>query len=205
MRASILLVPFAALLIAAPAHADRDFGEHIWLEATTGFATFTGVDRSDGALAGRSVVGIRIADDWGLELGVDAVSDPFDGVGASGLSVAVAFIPDEAVRIRMGARTRSFSIRPGFQLDLFGDNDTPFTGAETVDLGVVFGVLSQWNWGPFFVGVEWFGIYQPVAVLMDEYVFYQGEMEIGRAEADWGAQELPAELRFLNLTMGLTF
>jgi len=205
MRASILLVPFAALLIAAPAHADWDFGEHIWLEAGMGLSSFTGVERSDGAFAARSTLGIRVDDEWGIELSVDGVADPLGGVSASGLSVAAAFMPDEAVRIRMGARSRSFSIHPSFEFDIFGDYDTPFTGVETVDLGVEFGVLSQWNCGPFFVGVEWFGIYQPVAVLMDEYVFYQGEMEIGRADADWGAHELPAELRFFNLTMGLTF
>lgn len=195
-----------ALLLPTAAHADWDFGEHLWLEGTSGLGTFTGVSKGGVSVTMRSTVGLRLDDTTGLEASLDGAFDPLGGVSAAGGSLMWVLFPEtDAVRVRIGSRLRHFAIDPGLMDDLFCYTSCSGLGGEALDLGFELGIASQWNLGPFFFSVEWFGWYQPVFALTADYVYRDGKGGEYRTPADWSGLDLPAEVRFVNLGCGLTF
>lgn len=208
MKPHALLLAFLALATPAAAHADWDFGETVWLEGSSGLGGFTGIEEDTVSLTVRSTIGFRVDDDYGVELGFDGAFDPIAGLAAGGGSVLFAWFPEtDAVRLRAGPRLRHFSIDPGvWENGLFCfDACQGYTGGESTDLGIEIGALSQWNLGPFFFSIEWFGLYQPLIALDTAYVHHRGDGTEWRSKADWHGVELPAEVRFLTLGGGLTF
>jgi len=198
-----------ALIVSLPAaaHADWDFGEHMWFEAMSGLGGFTGVENDTVSLTMRSTLGFRVEDDFGLEVSLDGAVDPLGGLDAFGGSVLVVFFPDtDVVRLRTGPRVRNFSIDPGWLDQAFCWSECGGRlGGEATDAGIELGVLSQWNLGPLFFSVEWFGLYQPLIALDTAYVHHGDDGRERRSKADWRGIDLPAEVRFLNIGGGLTF
>lgn len=207
MKRHALLLALLACLTPAAAHADWDFGEHLWLESTSGLGTFTGVENDSASFTIRSSIGLRIDDDYGIEIGADGAFDVLAGISAGGGSVLFVWFPDtDAIRLRAGARVRHFSIDPSFWDDAFCFSDCPtYMGGESTDIGLELGFASQWNLGPFFFSIEWFGLYQPLIALDAAYVHHRSDGSEWRSKADWHGVELPAEVRFLSLGGGLTF
>lgn len=207
MKRQALLLALLALATPAAAHADWDFGEHFWLEGTSGLGGFTGIEKDAASLTMRSTIGIRVDDDYGIELGFDGAFDVLSGISAGGGSLLFVWFPDtDAIRLRAGPRIRHFSIEPQWFDDAFCFSDCPaYTGGESTDMGLELGFASQWNLGPFFFSVEWFGLYQPLIAIDAAFVHHRRDGSEWRSKADWHGVELPAEVRFLNIGGGLTF
>ena len=211
MKPHFLLIAFLTVMAPAVASADRhrDFGERFWVEASSGLGSFTGIEDGSVSIALSGTVGFKTDENSGLELSMGGAVDPVEGISAFGVSAMGVWFPGtDHIRLRAGPRLRVFAIDPGLSENglLCLDTCEPYTGGETTDLGVELGALSQWNFGPFFFSIEWFGLYQPLVTLDAKWVYHQPyDYDEKREDADWAGVDLPAELRFFTFGAGATF
>ncbi len=72
------------------------------------------------------------------------------------------------------------------------------------DIGLEIGIVSEWQWGAFTLGVEWLAAYQPIAIL-DQSVQVSGDGQAADRAAPLEVSDLPFDLRFGTVMLGASF
>lgn len=227
MYARNLIVAALALLAPAPAAAgeyrDLRAQDDAYVEAGVHLGAIGGGAFDHGPSAGiRVALGLWLDPDLALYGALGAHGDPaVHGYSAQSASLGLSWFASDMVRFEGGLRYRRFTDGVGLAEAMgtaIGNalgavaclgapecrlEEEPRLGVH--DVGVELGLASQVQWSTFTFGVEWIGVYQPVALLDAAWTV---RTDRGERRVDAGGVEvsdLPREFRFLTLNFGASF
>ena len=130
-----------------------------------------------GGLRSTQTVGVRLSPTLAIEMSMQAAK-PFlsrDSTFHINGGINWVFRPNLALNGSLGHRVITHS-DASWQLGVSTDCDET-TELITKDWGAQIGLSSDWQWGGFTLGVDWFSIYQPL--ILDEVEQVLGTCEEG--------------------------
>ena len=117
---------------------------------------------STGGLRNTMTAGMRLSPTLAIEMSMQGAAKLFSNDYTLHLTGGInwAFLPNLALNGALGRRVITDSDAPEGLFASAGCED--ITELKTRDWGAQIGLSSDWQWGGFTLGIEWFSIYQPL-------------------------------------------
>jgi hypothetical protein len=205
---TLMVLPLS-LMLSMPVNAQTTLEERADDDWYFNFGFGIQNERGDkirtGGLRSTQTVGVRLSPTLAIEMSMQLAKPLLSRDSTFHINGGInwAFLPNLALNGSLGHRV-IIDFDASWQLGPSADCDE-VTELETRDWGAQIGLSSDWQWGGFTLGVDWFSIYQPLFLDEATQVTSMCEDESTTRSPDVKVTDLPMSFSLLTLKLGGSF